>query len=394
MTRSGPNAWRGAVPRAAGWFSKPTTSHVQKRKYAIRLHPLSRREDARPPSQGRCDNLMLTRMLERGKAVLRYRPIGLAGEAALRCFAREFPARVHYFVLMAAIQNTIGIVYDYDQTLSPAYMQDDVIFPAFGINAEKFWRRCAELVQEQGYDQELAYMKCLLDYLAVDRPTNKLLQQLGAKMSLYRGLPEMFAEFQEGLLTSEQLEAGIRVEHYVVSSGLKVLIEGSRIRPYLRAVFGCEYAEDAEGRIAFPKRVISHTQKTQYLFRINKGLLDMSQDVNDHMPDNVRPIPFPNMIYIGDGPTDVPCFTIMKKNGGHAIAVYNPDDPGRASFRKCFDLATRAERVRHIAPADYRQNSHLRLLLEEMVREVTDRILAERKASAEAGVVHAPRHLV
>ena len=221
----------------------------------------------------------------------------------------------------------------------------------------------------------------------------RLLEQLGAKMSLYRGLPEMFEEFQEGLLTQEQVEGGIRVEHYVVSSGLKVLIEGNRIRPYLRAVFGCEYAEDSEGRITFPKRVISHTQKTQYLFRINKGLLEMSQDVNDHMPDDVRPIPFRNMIYIGDGPTDVPCFTIMKKNGGNAIAVYNPDDPERASFRKCFDLATRAQRVRHIAPADYRRNSHLRLLLEEMVREIVDRIVAERKAGAEAGVVHAPKHL-
>ncbi|MBV9275776.1 MAG: haloacid dehalogenase-like hydrolase [Verrucomicrobia bacterium] len=293
---------------------------------------------------------------------------------------------------MLTMQNTVGIVYDYDQTLSPAYMQDDVIFPAFGINAEKFWRRCAELVQAEGYDQELAYMKCLLDYLAVDRPTNDQLRQLGAGMSLYRGLPDMFQEFEKGLLTPAQQEAGIRVEHYVVSSGLKVLIEGSRIRPYLRAAFGCEYAEDTDGRITFPKRVISHTQKTQYLFRINKGLLDMSQDVNDHMPDDVRPIPFQNMIYVGDGPTDVPCFTIMKKNGGNAIAVYNPDEPNRSSFRKCFDLATRANRVRHIAPADYRDNSHLRLLLEEMVREIVDRMLAERKSSAEAGVVHAPKH--
>src|ERR1700758_5753960 len=295
---------------------------------------------------------------------------------------------------MAAIQNTVGIVYDYDQTLSPAYMQDDVIFPAFGINAEKFWRRCAELVQEQGYDQELAYMKCLLDYLAVDRPTNKQLEQLGAKMSLYRGLPEMFEEFQDGLLTEEQIEAGIRVEHYVFSSGLKVLIEGNRIRPYLRAVFGCEYAEDTAGRITFPKRVISHTQKTQYLFRINKGLLDMSQDVNDHMPDDVRPVPFPNMIYIGDGPTDVPCFAIMRKHGGHAIAVYNPDDTSRASFRKCFHLSAHADRVRHIAPSDYRRGSHLRLLLEETVHEIADRILATRKSAGEAGVVHAPKHLV
>jgi hypothetical protein len=293
---------------------------------------------------------------------------------------------------MAQPQNTIAIVYDYDQTLSPAYMQDDVLFPAFGIHAGKFWQRCAALVQDEGYDNELAYMKCLLDYLAVDRPTNAQLKSLGAKMKLYRGLPEMFEEFNEGLLAPQQVSFGIKVEHYVISSGLKILIEGSRLRPYLREVFGCEFAEDAEGRISFPKRVISHTQKTQYLFRINKGLLDMTQDVNDHMPEAIRPVPFPNMIYVGDGPTDVPCFTIMKKNGGQAIAVYDPDDEGRNSFRKCFNLATRADRVRHIAPADYRRQSHLRLLLEEMVQEIAGRILANYRAASEAGVVRAPRH--
>ncbi|MBV8898579.1 MAG: haloacid dehalogenase-like hydrolase [Verrucomicrobia bacterium] len=293
---------------------------------------------------------------------------------------------------MAQPQNTIAIVYDYDQTLSPAYMQDDVLFPAFGIHAGKFWQRCATLVQDEGYDNELAYMKCLLDYLAVDRPTNAQLKSLGGKMRLYRGLPEMFEEFNEGLLAPQYASFGIKVEHYVITSGLKVLIEGSRLRPYLREVFGCEFAEDAEGRISFPKRVISHTQKTQYLFRINKGLLDMTQDVNDHMPQAIRPVPFPHMIYIGDGPTDVPCFTIMKKNGGQAIAVYDPDDQERNSFRKCFNLATHADRVRHIAPADYRRQSHLRLLLEEMVQEIAGRILTDHRAASEAGVVRAPKH--
>jgi hypothetical protein len=293
---------------------------------------------------------------------------------------------------MPSLQNTIAIVYDYDQTLSPYYMQDDVIFPEFGIDPQRFWQRCAVMVKEEGYDNELAYMRCLLDYLAMDRPTNQQLLALGAKMTLYRGLPEMFEEFANDLLLAHQRAAGVQVEHYVVSSGLKILIEGSRLRPFLRAVFGCEYAEDAEGRITFPKRVISHTQKTQYLFRINKGMLDMSQDVNDHMPDDIRPIPFRNMIYVGDGPTDVPCFTIMKKNGGQSIAVYNPDDPERTGFHKCFDLATRADRVRHIAPADYRRGGHLRLLLEEMVRDTADQMLSERKSISEASVVRAPRH--
>jgi hypothetical protein len=293
---------------------------------------------------------------------------------------------------MPTPQNTIAIVFDYDQTLSPSYMQDEVVFPAFGIDSSKFWQRCTELVRDHGYDNELAHMKVLLDTLGMDRPTNIELKKLGQKLNFYKGLPEMFEQFQNGLLTAEHVTNGIMVEHYIISSGLKVLIEGSRLQPYVRAIFGCEFAEDDEGRITFPKRVISHTQKTQFLFRINKGLLDMSQDVNDHMDPEIRPIPFSNMIYIGDGPTDVPCFTVMKKNGGQAIAVYNPDDPDRAGFKKCYQLSTHADRVKHIAPADYRPGTHLRILLEQMVRETADRIVAQHKEAVETGTVPAPKH--
>jgi hypothetical protein len=295
---------------------------------------------------------------------------------------------------MSTPQNTIAIVYDYDQTLSPSYMQDDVVFPVFGIDGPKFWSRCSELVREHGYDNELAYMKVLLDQLGMDRPTNAELKTLGAKLNFYKGLPEMFEEFRdgEGLLSAEHVAHGITVEHYIISSGLKVLIDGSRLAPYVRAIFGCEFATDSEGRISFPKRVISHTQKTQFLFRINKGFLDMSQDVNDHMDPEIRPIPFPNMIYVGDGPTDVPCFTVMKKNKGQAIAVYNPDDAQRVGFKKCYQLSTHADRVRHIAPADYRRNTHLRMLLEQMVEETANRIVEQRKLAVETGTVRAPKH--
>jgi hypothetical protein len=289
-------------------------------------------------------------------------------------------------------QNTIAIVYDYDQTLSPSYMQEDVIFPAFGINADSFWRRCDELVRKHGYDNELAYMKVMLDTFGMDRPTNAELGKLGGKLNFYKGLPEMFEEFRKNLLTDEQIAHGIKVEHYIVSSGLKVVLDGSRLQPYVRTIFGCEFAEDEAGRITFPKRVISHTQKTQFLFRINKGLLDMRQDVNDHMEPDIRPIPFPNMIYAGDGPTDVPCFTVMNKNGGQSIAVYNPDDPQRVSFRKCYQLSAYADRVKHIAPADYRPNTHLRLLLEQMVEETANRIIAQRREAIETGTVPAPKH--
>jgi hypothetical protein len=292
---------------------------------------------------------------------------------------------------MSVPQTTIALVYDYDQTLSPTYMQDDVMFPAYGINPGAFWKKCQSLVKEQGWESELAYLKTLLDYLEMDRPTLADLERLGAGLRFYKGLPEMFTEL-ESALNEAHRTIGIRLEHYIISSGIKPLIDGSRLRPFVKDVFGCEFATDDEGRISFPKRVISHTQKTQYLFRINKGLLDLSQDVNDHMPPDLRPVPFTNMIYLGDGPTDVPCFTIMRQYGGQAIAVYNTEDTSLSSFRKCYQLVAHANRVKHIAPSDFTKGSHLRLILEEMIREIADRILRVRKEEIEEGRVSAPSH--
>ena len=285
--------------------------------------------------------------------------------------------------------NIIAIVYDFDHTLSPHYMQDHTILKHAGINPKKFWDSCTKLIQEKGYDQELAYMKRMLEHEQNRTLSNKTLRDMGADLEFFPGVPNCFEELNALFSPEEYEEFGIRLEHYVVSSGLKAILDGSRIEKYVKRIFGCEFDEE-EGHITFPKRTISHTQKTQFLFRVNKGLLGMHQDVNDHMPEEARPIPFTNMIYVGDGPTDVPCFTLMKKNGGFAVAVYNPEDHSRRSFKKCFELAHHADRVHFMAPADYRPGSHLRLILEQHIKEIAHGLLEERRQGAEKGRVPAP----
>ena len=285
--------------------------------------------------------------------------------------------------------NIIAIVYDYDHTLSPCYMQEDTIFRRLGIDPKEFWISSTALIKAKGYDPELAYMKRLLENEQAKMLSNADLKEMGKDLKFFSGVPDVFQELEEIVHQDRYGECDIHLEHYVVSSGLKAILDGSQIAGHVKAIFGCEFDEE-DGHISFPKRTISHTQKTQFLFRVNKGLLNMDQDVNDHMPEEARRVPFHHMVYIGDGPTDVPCFTLMKKNGGFAVAVYNPKDDTRGSFKKCYQLARHADRVHFMAPADYGQGSHLRLILDQHITEIADSILEHRRQGVEMVRVPAP----
>jgi hypothetical protein len=249
---------------------------------------------------------------------------------------------------------TIAVVLDYDKTLSPHHMQEDTLFRSWGIMPEEFWKETTELVRERGYDRELAWMWHLLDFDAFRALKSEDLHALGPKLIFYPGVPDFFSAYPD-------------VEFYIITAGLLEILKGSSLFQHVRKIFGCEYDVNEEGLLWRPKRTIGHTTKTQMLFRINKGLLEMDQDVNRVMPDSERPVPFEKMIYIGDGPTDIPCFTIVTRYGGKAIAVYNPEEE---SAREQSETLFRDGRVDRVCTADYREGSELRKTLDQFLGDI------------------------
>ena len=234
----------------------------------------------------------------------------------------------------------------------------------------------------------MAWIRLLLDNSDFRRLSNADLREFGRELRFFPGVPEVFGELG-GLLKDERYARhGVTLEHYIVTSGLKEVLAGSALSGCVEAIFGCELDEDSDGKVFWPKRVVSHTAKTQYLFRISKGAeyVDLSHDVNDHMPEEERRIPFRNMIYIGDGPTDVPCFAVLTHRGGIALAVYNPQI-GK-SFDTCMRLQE-ANRVDGIAPADYSKGTHLRQLVEYHVRRMADRIVTVEEEAHQRSVIEA-----
>ena len=271
-------------------------------------------------------------------------------------------------------KKTIALVYDFDGTLSPKPMQEYSFLPQLGIDPKEFWAECGRIAKAGRADPLITYMhlmykKAKARGIRIDRAD---LVAQGRDVELFPGVTEWFGEIANYIKIRAESH-GVTLKHYLVSSGLTEIIEGTEIYPHFSNVFASEYWFDAYD-LPFPKRVITDTGKTQYLFRINKGIEDLGESINSHMPEAERPIPFSNMIYFGDGDTDVPSMALMRKSGGHAIAVHTPGE-ARA---KCVDLF-KAGRCDFFAPADYRRGSDLfkRTCL------LLDRILADIRVQEE-----------
>ncbi|MEZ5925419.1 MAG: HAD family hydrolase [Hyphomicrobiaceae bacterium] len=269
----------------------------------------------------------------------------------------------------------LALIYDFDGTLSPRPMQEYSFLPQIGEDPKAFWAEVGEVARREEADSLITYMhlmykKAKARNVRIDRES---LVQQGRAVELFAGVEEWFDAIEEYIRLRAELP--VEVRHYLVSSGLKEIIEGTSIYGRFHNVFASEYFFEAY-ELPYPKRVITDTGKTQYLFRINKGIEDQSKSINHHMPEADRPIPFANMVYFGDGDTDVPSMAVMRKNGGHAIAVHGGD----RSPATCIELYE-AGRCDFYAEADYRRGSELfqrtGLVIDSMLAGM--RIEAERR---------------
>lgn len=268
----------------------------------------------------------------------------------------------------------IVLMYDFDKTLSPSDMQSYTFMPAINTTPEKFWGEADQMVGKEKMDPNLAYMYLMLERAKEQgiRPTRKWMVGLGEGVQLYPGLTKWFERLKE-----YAAEKNCVIEHYVISSGIKEMIEGTNIYKYFTKVYACEYMYGNDGTAVWPKNVVNYTTKTQFLFRISKGAFELSdsQNVNKHVPESQKHAPFRNMIYIGDGTTDIPCMQLVKSKGGESIAVY-PD----AQNRKIAEELLATDRVSFIEKADYSANSPLDKCVKEIIdKMVKNDLLAQKR---------------
>jgi hypothetical protein len=289
------------------------------------------------------------------------------------------------------------------------------LFKRYGVNELDFWAETNALVEEyhkRGYrlSGEIGYLNHLLTHVLSGKMSglnNKILKELGKVIKFYPGLPEFFEESKKWVTDKPEFtKHDIKLEHYVVSTGLAQMIRGSNIAPFVDGIWGCEFIEnplqpgfikqkelgiEAEAEIAQIGMVIDNTTKTRALFEINKGTnKNTSLDVNSNIKLEDRRIPFQNMIYIADGPSDVPSFSVVKSNGGKTYGVYNPS---RSDEFAQNDRLRQANRIDHYGEADYTVNSNTRQWLQLQIHTICEKIITNREIVFSQRTSLPPKHL-
>jgi 2-hydroxy-3-keto-5-methylthiopentenyl-1-phosphate phosphatase len=262
----------------------------------------------------------------------------------------------------------LALMYDFDRTLSPRDMQEYAFIPGLGMNPGDFWTECNAVMREHGMDSILAYMLVMLEKSKGKQlVTYDTLRELGTSVKLFPGVKTWFHR-----VNTYAEKKGLQAEHYIISSGLKEIIAGTPIASEFKEIYAASFCYDGNGVPFWPAMAVNYTSKTQFLFRINKGVLDVTENkgLNEFMPENRRRVPFRNMIYIGDGLTDVPCMKLTKTNGGHSIAVYQENK------READDMILNS-RVDFVVKADYSKGSEM----ECTVFEVIDKVAAAAKVA-------------
>ena len=281
---------------------------------------------------------------------------------------------------MSRIQRPIvAFLYDFDKTLCTTDMEDYAFIPSLGMTPAEFWPEANGFGRENRMDGILAYMYTMIrESEKRGLPfTRADLVEKGREIVLFPGVQDWF-----GRINAFGETQGVQVEHYVISSGLREIIEGSAISGAFKEIYASEFYYDAAGRPVWPKLTVNFTAKTQFVYRINKGVLDVSndRDLNASMPDDSKRVPFTNMIYIGDGLSDVPCMKMMRAYGGQAIAVYQ--ESNRSGVE---DLLAKG-RVDFIFPADYSEGTELDRTAKNILRRmaISDALAEENQEQLRA----------
>ena len=277
----------------------------------------------------------------------------------------------------------IAIMYDFDKTLSSQDMQNYNFIPNLGLTPAEFWSKTEEVCVKHNMDKILGYMYVMMAECKAKgiKLTKEYLKSLGSGVELFKGVDTWFDR-----INAYGEELGLRIEHYIISSGTKEIIEGCKVAKEFKRIYGCEFMYGDDKTAIWPKMAINYTNKTQYVYRISKGALEESEEekLNSATEDKDRRVNYENMIYVGDGMTDIPCMKVVKSRGGKAIAIYQNQQKEKVQN------LVRDNRINYVCPADYREKSKMetivKLILENMaathkVKMTEEKILNEYKSS-------------